>query len=65
MLEVKAEASAGKITTTTLSKVDDNGVWRLVLDVEIEGEPLIELKASVASDERALSETWLYQWRAA
>ena len=65
VLEVKAEASAGKITTTTLSKVAENGAWRLVLDVETEGEPLIELRASVASNGHPLSETWLYQWRAA
>lgn len=64
-LEVKAEASAGKITSTTLSKVAANDVWRLVLDVETDGQPLIELKASVAADGRPMTETWLYQWRGA
>jgi glucans biosynthesis protein len=64
-LEVKAEASAGKITSTTLSKVAANDVWRLVLDVETDGAPLIELKASVAADGRPITETWLYQWRGA
>jgi glucans biosynthesis protein len=65
LLEVKAEASAGKITSTTLSKVAANDVWRLVLDVETDGETLIELKASVAADGVPLTETWLYQWRGA
>ena len=60
-----AEASAGKITSTTLSKVAANDVWRLVLDVETDGQPLIELKASVAADGRPMTETWLYQWRGA
>ncbi len=64
-LEVKAEASAGKIVSTTLSKVAANDVWRLVLDVETDGQPLIELKASVAADGRPITETWLYQWRGA
>lgn len=63
MFEVKAEASAGKIISTTLSKVAANDVWRLVLDVETDGQPLIELKASVAAAGQPLTETWLYQWR--
>ena len=62
-LEVKAEASAGKITSTTLSKVAANDVWRLVLDVETGAETLIELKASVSANGTPISETWLYQWR--
>lgn len=64
-LEVKAEASAGKITSTTLSKVAANDVWRLVLDVETDGNTLIELKASVSANGMPITETWLYQWRGA
>ncbi|RYH00353.1 MAG: glucan biosynthesis protein D, partial [Alphaproteobacteria bacterium] len=62
-LEVKAEASAGRITSTTLSKVAANDVWRLVLDVETDGQALIELKASVSANGTPITETWLYQWR--
>jgi glucans biosynthesis protein len=64
-LEVKAEASAGKIVSTTLSKVAANDVWRLVLDVETDGQPLIELKASVSANGTPVTETWLYQYRGA
>ena len=64
-LDVKAEASAGRIVSTTLSKVAANNAWRLVLDVETEGQALIELKASVAADGMPLTETWLYQHRGA
>jgi len=64
-LEVKAEASAGKITSTTLSKVAANDVWRLVLDVETDGQTLIELKAVVTANGMPITETWLYQWRGA
>lgn len=63
--EVKAEASAGHIVTTTFSKVAANGVWRLALDVDTTGQTLIELKASVGLAGRPLTETWLYQWRGA
>ena len=62
-LEVKAEASAGRITSTTLSKVAANDAWRLVLDVETDAETLIELKASVSANGTPMTETWLYQWR--
>jgi glucans biosynthesis protein len=62
-LEVKAEASAGKIVSTTLSKVAANDVWRLVLDVETDGQALIE--ASVSSNGMPITETWLYQYRGA
>ena len=64
-LEVKAEASAGKIVSTTLSKVAANNVWRLVLDVETDGQALIELKASVSANGTPITETWLYQFRGA
>lgn len=64
-LEVKAEASAGKIVSTTLSKVAANNVWRLVLDVETDGQALIELKASVSATGTPITETWLYQYRGA
>lgn len=64
-LEVKAEASAGKIVSTTLSKVAANGVWRLVLDVETDGQALIELKATVSANGTPITETWLYQYRGA
>lgn len=62
-LEVKAEASAGRIASTTLSKVAANDAWRLVLDVDTEGQTLIELKASILANGTPVTETWLYQWR--
>jgi glucans biosynthesis protein len=62
-LEVKAEASAGRITSTILSKVAANDAWRLVLDVDTEGQTLIELKASILANGTPATETWLYQWR--
>jgi glucans biosynthesis protein len=62
-LDVVATAAGGEITSTALSKVDANGVWRLALDVMIDGQGPVELKANIVSTGRTLSETWLYQWR--
>ncbi|SEP96000.1 glucans biosynthesis protein [Devosia sp. YR412] len=62
-LEVVAEAAGGTITSSVLSRVDANGVWRLVLDVETGDSSNVELKAYVMGLGRKLTETWLYQWR--
>jgi glucans biosynthesis protein len=63
IFEVDAKASAGEITSSTFSQIDANGLWRLVLDVETEGQNLIELRASIGSGGEPLTEAWLYQWR--
>jgi len=63
IFEVDATASAGEITSSTFSRIDANGLWRLVLDVETEGSTLIELRASIGSGGEPLTEAWLYQWR--
>ncbi|WP_038074824.1 glucan biosynthesis protein [Thioclava pacifica] len=55
-------ASKGKIVTQTLSKVEQDGVWRLVLDVSADGDAPVELSAHLSGFGRSLSETWLYQW---
>lgn len=64
--DVLANVSSGTIMTSTVSKVEANGVWRLVLDVEAaeDGMPM-ELKAYLVGGGKQLTETWLYQWRAA
>lgn len=62
-LDVLSTVSGGVVRNSTLSRVDANGVWRLVLDVETDGVSPLELKAYVVGLGRALTETWLYQWR--
>lgn len=63
VFEVEATASAGEIVGSTFSQIEANGLWRLVLDVETEGQSLIELRASIGSGGEPLTEAWLYQWR--
>lgn len=61
-------ASAGEVTETILFKVPEaestapSGLWRLVIDIDGDAEPLIELSAHVAGFGRKLTETWLFQW---
>lgn len=55
-------ADKGKIVTQTLSKVEQDGVWRLVLDISADGDAPVELSAHLTGFGRTLSETWLYQW---
>ncbi|WP_051855590.1 glucan biosynthesis protein [Thioclava atlantica] len=61
-IEAITHATKGKIVTQTLSKVEQDGVWRLVLDVSADGDAPVELTAHLAGFGRKLSETWLYQW---
>ncbi len=64
-IDVVATVSGGVAQHTALSRVDANGAWRLVFDVESDGTTPLELRAYLVGDGRRLTETWLYQWRPA
>jgi glucans biosynthesis protein len=64
-LDIVASVSGGQLMVSTLSKIDANNVWRLVLDVETNGPGPLELKAYILGLGKKLTETWVYQWRAA
>ena len=64
-MDVLSNVSGGAVRGSTLSRVEANGAWRLVLDVETDGVSALELKAYVVGLGRTLTETWLYQWRPA
>lgn len=57
--------AGGEIVVQTLSKIDANGVWRLVVDVRPNAGATVELVAHVAGYGRKLTENWLYQWLSA
>lgn len=57
--------AGGTILQTAVFKVDANDDWRLVIDVRMGDSKLVELNAHLAGFNQRLSETWLYQWRAA
>jgi len=62
-LDVLATVGGGVLRGSVLSRVEANGVWRLVLDVETDGVSPLELKAYLVGLGKKLTETWLYQWR--
>jgi len=61
--DVVASATGGRVVSSTIQRVEANGVWRLVLDVMIENETPVELKAYLVGGGKRVTETWLYQWR--
>ena len=64
-IDVLATVSGGVIRSSVLSRVEANGAWRLVIDVEVDGDTALELKAYLVGLGKTLTETWLYQWRPA
>jgi len=54
--------NGGTADVTTLSKLPDGDVWRLVVDVASESGSLVEMTAHVAGYGRKLSEIWSFQW---
>lgn len=64
-LDVLATVGGGTMRNSILSRVEANGAWRLVMDVETDPGATLELKAYLVGLGRKLTETWLYQWRPA
>lgn len=64
-IDILATVGGGTIVNSVLSRVEANGVWRLVIDVRADGAYAMELKAYLVGLGRKLTETWLYQWRPA
>lgn len=60
-----ATISGGKVNFAAVSKLPDDGVMRLAIDAEIDTKDPVELRAYLIGGGRQLTETWLYQWRAA
>ncbi|MEM9797883.1 MAG: glucan biosynthesis protein [Pseudomonadota bacterium] len=53
--------TGGAVAEAVLFKVGPTGIWRLVFDVEPEGE-VVEMIAHVEGFGQRLSETWMFQW---
>ncbi|SEN95081.1 glucans biosynthesis protein [Pseudorhodobacter antarcticus] len=62
MLDAVASVSGGEIIVKTLSKIDSENIWRMVLDVMPDAGETVELRAHVAGYGRKLTENWIYQW---
>ena len=64
-VEPVVTVAGGEIIVKTLSKIENNAVWRLVIDVKPKAGATVELVAHVAGYGRKLTENWLYQWMSA
>ena len=62
-IESTLKASNAEIVHSSLSRIEANGAWRLVLDVRPEGDSPAEFSAFLSHRGTRISETWLYQWR--
>lgn len=55
--------SRGDLVHTSLSRIGDSNVWRLVLDAKTNSDKPMEMNAYLENKGERLSEIWLYQWR--
>lgn len=62
-IEAVVSASRAKIVHTSVSHIEANGAWRLVIDLIPESDAPVELSAYLDFDGQRLSEIWCYQWR--
>lgn len=62
-ISAAVDVSSGKIVNQAVFRVEEDGVWRLMFDLQPADEKPIELKAHLAMGDRRVSEVWLYQWR--
>ena len=62
-LESNVTVRNAEIRHSTLSRIDANGMWRLVIDIASVREAPVELSAFLTMDGSPMSEVWLYQWR--
>jgi periplasmic glucans biosynthesis protein len=61
---ITLSVSTGRIITQRLRHNKEAGIARLVFDVENQGAPVVELRASLQPAGQKASETWLYRWTA-
>lgn len=61
-VEAVVNVTGAEIVTQTLSKIEGQPIWRLVLDLKADPGAVAEMGAHVRGYGRKLTETWLYQW---
>ena len=62
-IEAVVSASRAEIVHTTVSPIQANGAWRLVIDLVPESDAPVELSGYLSLNGLRLSEIWTYQWR--
>ncbi|MCR4268330.1 glucan biosynthesis protein [Nitratireductor sp. ZSWI3] len=62
-IEAVVNVGGGDIVHSTVSRIESNGMWRLVVDLKPNGARPVEMNGYLKLDDKRLSETWSYQWR--
>ncbi|EKF41541.1 glucan biosynthesis protein D [Nitratireductor indicus C115] len=62
-IEAIVNVNGGEIVHSTVSRIETNGMWRLVIDLKPGGDKPVEMNAHLKLDDQRLSEIWSYQWR--
>jgi periplasmic glucans biosynthesis protein len=61
-VSTQISASKGRIDHVVSQPNSETGGWRLTFQLLPENEPVVELRAQLMHNEKALSEVWLYRW---
>ena len=61
-VEAVVNLSGGTVVSQSLSKIEGQPIWRLVIDATGPHDAVIEMGAHIRGYGRKLTETWLYQW---
>ncbi len=61
-VEAIVNISGGEIVSQTLSKIQGEPIWRLVMDLKGPKDTVVEMGAHVRGYGRKMTENWLYQW---
>src|SRR5690606_27823717 len=62
-VEAVINVGKAKIIHDSISRVDANGVWRLVIDLAPDGDAPVEMNGFLKVGDNRISEVWSYQWR--
>lgn len=61
-VQAAVSADKGEIRNVVLQQIPMTDGWRLSFELATKKEPVIELRAHLAQQERPLSEVWIYRW---
>lgn len=61
----QVSVSGGEVVESVLDRLEEEDIWRLVLEVTAPAGATVEMQAALTAGDRRLSETWLYQWNKA
>ena len=61
-LELEVSSSGGELSAPRGHVVEQTGAYRAMFELDPQRESIVELRATLHSQEKPWSETWLYRW---